>query len=106
MSVDRSFAIRGILILWLGAIGIVAYKEYGNPKNVDKPFPRPCKLIPPSIGYTGIAIMAEFAPTVAFALALALAVSEVVQTQGLSQTIFDQLANSIQKENQAVAKAG
>ncbi len=106
MNVDSGFATRGILLMWLGALGIVVYKEFGNAKNPDRPLPRPCKLIPPSIGYTGLGALAQFLPGVAFLVAVGLAVSEVVAQQNPVTSIFQQLADSISKENASVAKAG
>jgi hypothetical protein len=106
VNVDPTFATRGILLMWLGAIGIAAYKEFGNPRNPDRPLPRPCKLIPLSIGYTGLGLLASFMPSVAFLVSIGLAVSEVVAQQNPVSSIFQQLADSISRENAAVAKAG
>jgi hypothetical protein len=107
VKVDSGFAMRGVLLMWLGAVGVVVYKEFGNPKNPDRPLPRPCKLIPPAIGYTGLGLMAQFLPTVAFLVAIGLTVSEVVMDPSNPATnIFQQLAGSITRENQAVAQAG
>ena len=106
MNVDSGFAARGVLLMWLGAIGIVVYKDFGNPKNPDRPLPRPCKLIPPSIGFTGLGLLAEFMPAVALLVAVGLAVSEVVTQQNPVTSIFQQLADSINRENASVAKAG
>jgi len=106
VNVDAQFAVRGVLLLWLGALGIVVYKEFGNPRNPDRPLPRPCKLIPPSIGYTGLGALAQFWPAGAFLIAIGLTVSEVVAQQNPVSSIFQQLADSITRENAAVAKAG
>jgi len=106
VNVDQGFASRGVLLMWLGAIGLVVYKEFGNLRNPDRPLPRPCKLIPPSIGYTGLGVLAQFAPSVAFLLAVGLAVSEVVAQQNPVTSVFQQLADSIGRENAMVAKAG
>lgn len=106
MNVDQAFATRGILLLWLGAVGITVYKEFGNVRNPDRPLPRPCKLIPPSIGYTGLGALAQFLPSVAFLVAVGLTVSEVVAQQNPVTSIFQQLADSIERENASVAKAG
>lgn len=106
MNIDAGFATRGVLLLWLGALGIVVYKEFGNTKNPDRPLPRPCKLIPPSIGYTGLGALAQFWPAGAFLVAIGLAVSEVVAQQNPVSSIFQQLADSITRENAAVSKAG
>lgn len=106
MNVDASFATRGILLMWLGALGIVVYREFGNPRNLDRPLPRPCKLIPPSIGYTGLGALAQFWPGGAFLIGIGLVVSEVVAQQNPVSSIFQQLADSISRENAAVAKAG
>lgn len=106
MNVDSTFATRGVLFMWLAAIGLVAYKEFGNPKNIDRPLPRPCKLIPPSIGYTGLGALAQFWPAGAFLIAVGLAVSEVVAQQNPVSSILQQLADSINRENASVAKAG
>lgn len=102
---DR-FATNGIMVMWLGAVGLVIYKEFGNANNPSRPLPRPCKLIPPAIGYTGLGLLAQFMPTLAFMVALGLTVTEVVNNQGLPHTIFDNLASSIGAENRAVAQAG
>lgn len=111
MSPD--FARRAVLGMWLGALGVVFYREWGNPRNPGRPLPRPCKLIPPSIGYTGLGLLAELVPMVAFLVALGLTVAEVVaaaqreaEAGGIPQTIFDQVAASIGRENRAVAAAG
>jgi hypothetical protein len=106
VNIDQAFALRGVLLLWLAAIGIVVYREFGNPKNPDRPLPRPCKLIPPSIGYTGLGALAQFWPAGALLVAIGLAVSEVVAQQNPVGSIFQQLADSIGRENAAVAKAG
>lgn len=106
MNISADFATRGVLLMWLGAIGIVVYKEFGNPKNPDRPLPRPCKLIPPSIGYTGLGALAQFLPGVAFLVGIGLVVGEVVAQQNPVSSIFQQLADSINRENAAVAKAG
>jgi hypothetical protein len=100
------FARQGVLMMWIGAVGLVAYKEFGNPKNPDRPLPRPCKLIPPSIGYTGLGILAQFAPSIAFLVAIGLTVGEVVAQQNPVGSIFQNLADSINRENASVAKAG
>lgn len=105
MNIDSGFAARGVLLMWLGAVGLVAYKEFGNQSNPDRPLPRPCKLIPPSIGYTGLGILAQFLPTVALLVAVGLAVSEVVQQDNPVTNIFQQLADSITSENRSVAQA-
>jgi len=105
VNVDPGFAVRGVLMMWLGAVGIVVYKEFGNANNPDRPLPRPCQLIPPAIGYTGLGLLAQFLPTVAFLVAIGLTVAEVVQQDNPATNIFSQLATSITKENQSVAKA-
>lgn len=105
MNVDSGFAQRGVLLMWLGAVGIVVYKEFGNTQNPDRPLPRPCKLIPPAIGYTGLGLLAQFLPTLALLVAIGLTVSEVVQQDNPATNIFQQLATSITKENQSVAQA-
>lgn len=105
MNVNGGFAARGVLLMWLGAVGIVVYKEFGNQSNPDRPLPRPCKLIPPAIGYTGLGLLAQFLPTLALLVAIGLTVSEVVQQDNPATNIFQQLASSIQKENQSVANA-
>ena len=105
MNVDPDFAVRGVLLMWLGAVGLVVYKEFGAATNPDRPLPRPCKLIPPAIGYTGLGILAQFLPTVAFLVAIGLTVSEVVQQDNPATNIFQQLATSITAENRSVAAA-
>lgn len=100
------FARRAVLMLWLGAMGLVVYKEFGNPANPGKPLPRPCKLIPVSIGYTGLGFIAEVLPTVAFLIALGITVGEVVTQDNPVTNVFNDLAGSIQRENASVAAAG
>ena len=104
MSPD--FARRAVLLMWLGAVGVVGYKEFGNPKNPGRPLPRPCKLIPPAIGYTGLGLLAEFVPQVAFLVALGLTVAEVVAADNPIVNVFGQLGDSIRRENASVAAAG
>lgn len=104
MNFDSDFAQRGILVMWLGAVGIVLYKEFGNPNNPDRPLPRPCKLIPPAIGFTGLGLMAQFFPTIAFMVALGITVTELVQ-QNPATSLIDALSKSIGKQTQAAAAA-
>lgn len=100
------FARRAVLLMWLGTVGITIYKEFGNPANPGRPLPRPCKLIPPAIGYTGLGLMAEFLPQVAFLVALGVTIGDVVATDNPFLNIFNQLADSLRRENAAVAAAG
>ena len=105
MNVESGFAARGVLLMWLAAVGIVVYKEFGNQNNPDRPLPRPCKLIPPSIGYTGLGFLAQFLPTAALLVAIGITVGEVVQQQNPVTNIFQQVADSLARENQSVAQA-
>lgn len=102
MSPD--FARRAVLLMWLGALGIATYKELGEPKNPGRPLPRPCKLIPVSIGYTGLGLLAELVPSLAFIVALGITIGAVIAEDPVT-TVFSQLAGSIQRENAAVAAA-
>lgn len=105
MNISPAFARNAILGMWLGAIAIVTYKEFGNPSNPGRPLPRPCKLIPAAIGYTGLGLLAEVAPPIAFLVALGITVGEIVMdagTSGAASTILYQLAASIQKETASV----
>ncbi len=95
---NAEFARNGILMMWLGAVGIVIYKEFGNSNNPDRPLPRPCKLIPPAIGYTGLGLMAQILPGIAVLVALGLTVSEVVASDNPATNIFNQFASSVNKE--------
>lgn len=100
------FAARGVMLLWLGAIGIVVYREFGDPNNIDKPFPRPCKLIPPSIGYTGLGVLAAFWPTAAFVVALGITIGEAISQAGAFQALLDQISQSISTTTDRARAAG
>jgi hypothetical protein len=104
MRFDQGFAAKGVLLMWLGAVGIVVWKEFGNPNNPDRPLPRPCKLIPPAIGYTGLGLLAQFLPTAALLVAVGLTVTEVVQENPVTN-VFQQLAESVSHTNRSVAAA-
>jgi len=104
--VSPDFARRAVLLMWLGSVGVVVYKEFGSAKNPGRPLPRPCKLIPPAIGYTGLGLLAEFVPQVAFLVALGLTVAEVVTADNPVVNIASQLGESVRRENASVAAAG
>jgi hypothetical protein len=106
VNFDQGFAAKGVLLMWLGAIAVVVYKEnLPGANNPDRPLPRPCKLIPPSLGYTGLGLLAQFLPTVALVVAVGLTVTEVVQENPLTTNVFQQLAESVSQTNRSVAAA-
>jgi hypothetical protein len=105
VNISPAFARNGVLLMWLGSIAIVAYKEFGNQSNPGRPLPRPCKLIPGAIGYTGLGLLAELMPPIAFLVALGITVGEIVWdagTYGAASTILYQLSGSIRKETAQV----
>lgn len=104
---NAEFAKRAILLMWLGAVGVVTYKEFGNDNNPGRPLPRPCKLYPAAIGYTGLGFMAEFLPSVTMLVALGITIGEVVFEGGIAGgtgTILSAISGSIDKTTAQVRK--
>ncbi|MGH7745153.1 MAG: hypothetical protein ACREQ5_10185 [Candidatus Dormibacteria bacterium] len=86
------------MVLFLGAIGAIVYKENVTKNNTSKPFPRPFALFPAVVGYTGLGFIAEWAPTIAMLVASGLTLSVLVKGKGdILNKASKSLAELVQK---------
>jgi hypothetical protein len=106
---NPEFARRAVMVMFLGAVAIVVWKEWGNQNNDGRPLPRPCKLIPVAIGYTGLGLISELVPALAAMLALGLTVGELVSDAGISGasgTVLSGLSKGISNQTALARSTG